>query len=118
MNQFRPRLTEGEIQFIVHSLVTLQESLESQRNEVQVCEGRVARLRRELHYNSMVYKDLKLAKEQLAQAKATAQGNYYQSVICRSLLRRLRAMGNGKKLHTSSYALSCLNKILEPKTSQ
>ena len=116
MNQFRPRLTEGEIRFIVHALVTLQESLESQQGEVKACERKVSELKQVVFYqNPSAYKDLKLAREQLAQAKANAQGNYYQSVICRNLLRRLRGLAEGKSLHTSSYAFTCLNKILEPK---
>ena len=114
--QLRPRLTEQEIRFIIHALVRLEEHLEEQQEEIKVWERKVYVLRKELFRNSMVYKDLKLAREQLAQAKANAQGYWPKKIICRSLLRRFRAMVKGRKLHTSSWAFNCLTKILEPET--
>ena len=81
--QLRPRLTEQEIRFIIYSLVRLEERLEEQQQEVKVWEGKVSKLRKELFRNSMVYKDLKLAREQFARAKAEAKSYWPKKIIIR-----------------------------------
>jgi len=103
------------LRFIIYALVRLEERLEEQQHELKVWERKVYNLRKELFRNSMVYKDLKLAREQLAQAKATTQGYWSKKIICHSLLRRFRAMVEGGRLHTSDWANYQLNKIMEPK---
>ena len=116
MGQIRPRLTEQEIRFVLYALVNLEGLLEGQRGEVEALERKVYFLRKELLRNTMVYKDLRLAREELAKAKAEARGSWHKKIICHALLRRFRALVEGGKLHTSSWAESYLNKILEPKS--
>jgi len=116
VTQIRPRLTEQEIQFVMYALVNLEELLEGQQEEVKDLERKVYNLRKELFRNTLVFKDLKLAREQLAKAKAEAQGSWHKKIVCENLLRRFRALIEGGRLHTSSWAESYLNKILEPET--
>jgi len=116
MGQIRPRLTEQEIRFVLYALVNLEGLLEGQRGEVEYLERRVYVLRNELLRNPMVYKDLRLAREELTKAKAEAQGSWEKKIVCQSLLRRFKALVEGGKLHTRSWAEGYLNKILEPKS--
>ena len=115
MNQFRPRLTEGEIQFLIESLKHTLAVVERKEKEYEALKAKVYNLKRELHYNSMVWKELKAAKEELSSCNVKMMGLHYRCVIS-SLVRRFEAMLKGGKLHSSSFAEQSLRQInLEPK---
>jgi len=109
--QLRPRLTKREIQFLVDSLKHTLVLVNQKEREYEILKAKVYRLKRELWYNTMVWKELKQTKQELSDiGNVEAIALRYRSV-CNSLIRRLEGLLKGGKLHTSLWATYSLSQI-------
>ena len=114
--QLRPRLTCREVRFLIDSLKRTLEVCEVKEREFKELQSRVYRLRQEIKYNTMVWKELKEAKEKLREWGNFEATLFHYRTVCNSLIRRFESLLNGGKLHTSWFAEHSLQKIyLEPK---
>jgi len=116
MAQVRPRLTEREIRFLLESLKHTLTVVDQKEREYKQLQHRVYQLKKELHYNTMVWKDLKQAREDLSSMGNVELAAIHYRSVCNSLVRRFEALLNGGKLHTGFFAEHSLRQLnLEPK---
>lgn len=109
--QLRPRLTKREIQFLVDSLKHTLAVVDLKEQEFKQLRAKAYRLRREIQYNTMVWKELKQTKQELSdRGNFEATALHYRSV-CNSLIRRLEGLLKGGKLHTGLWAEYSLSQI-------
>jgi len=114
--QLRPRLTSREVRFLVDSLKRTLDVCEVKEREFKELEREVYRLRKEIQYNTMVWKQLKEAKEKLKQMGNFGLTRLHYRTVCDSLIRRFESLLNGGKKHTGLWAEHSLQQIyLEPK---
>jgi len=109
--QLRPRLTVLEVRFLVASLKHTLEVCEVKEREFKELQSRVYRLRKEIQYNSMVWKELKETKGKLREWGNFETTLFHHRTVCNSLIRRLEGLLKGGKLHTSWFAEHSLEKI-------
>jgi len=84
--------------------------------EFKRLKAKLYRLRREIQYNSMVWKELKQAKQELSDMGNFESIALQYRTVCNSLIRRLEGLLKGGKLHTGLWAEYSLSQIyLEPK---
>ena len=119
MNEYkklRPRLTSREVRFLVDSLKHTLEVCEVKERELKELKREVYRLRQEIQYNTMVWKQLKETKEKLKQMESFGLTLLHYRTVCNSLIRRFESLLNGGKKHTGLWADYSLQQIyLEPK---
>ena len=115
--QLRPRLTFREVRFLVDSLKRTLEVCEVKEREFKELQSRVYRLRLEVRKgNTMVWKELKEAKEKLRERGDFEAALFHYRTVCNSLIRRLESLLNGGKKHTGLWAQYSLQQIyLKPK---
>ena len=116
MTQVRPRLTEREIQFLIHSLGHTLAVVDQKEREYKQLQHRVYQFKKEMHYNTMVWRELKQAKEDLSSMGNVDVAAIRYRSVCNSLIRRFEALLKGGKLHTGFFAEHSLRQLnLEPK---
>jgi len=135
--EFRPRLSDKEISFILELMKFAEHFLDSQEKNYKSLESRLYELRKEVRIgNTTVWRELKATKEQLAQLNGfptwTRENErlahvvglpmwiYQQRSMLRRLTHRFESILNGGKAHRHrvyDFELNqALSKVMVPKT--
>ena len=109
--QLRPRLTKREIQFLIRSLKHTLAVVGQKEQEYKELQRKVYQLRKEIQYNTMVWKELKQAKQELSDMGNFETTALHYRSVCNSLIRRLEGLLKGGKLHTGLWAEYSLSQI-------
>ncbi len=97
--QLRPRLTTREIRFLIDSLKQMLVVATEREREYKELKRKVYRLRQELRYNTLVWKELKQAKEELSNMGNVESTVFHCKNVCNAMIRRFESLLNGGHLH-------------------
>ena len=108
MEQLRPRLTPAELNFIAKSLRTYEALMQQKQTEIEQRELRIKELRRKI-INEGPYQNAKLLKAEREKLQEDKQQNYFRREWAAKIMaKRLEAMLNGRKLHSSNTTVHLL----------
>ena len=115
--QLRPRLTLNEIRFLIETLKHMNKMLDAKEKEYHDLDIKVRILQTDFRRNTMLWKELKAAKEQLEQLKGVPMQVFPYRSVCKSLIRRFDGLLKGAKLHSGSFTPYQLEQIFGTKKS-